>query len=137
MNYSKNIKLISMISIVGVIFSTLLSDVTYAGSRKTYRMKTGEDVRCVGAKDDEKLSRNINFKGKGFHRFIKPIKVLNCTMLKETSAPSNVSSTSPARKINVVLSCPTGLSYATNFLAAEKYRDTFLIGCGVEVYPLG
>jgi hypothetical protein len=136
MKYSKIIKLISINSILVIIFSMLLSDITYARSRKSYRMKAGEIVRCAGSKDDEELSRNINFKGKGFHQFIKPIKALNCTLLKEISAPSNVSSTSPTRKINAVLSCPTSLSYAANFVAVEKYRDTFLIGCGMEVYPL-
>jgi hypothetical protein len=134
MHHSRVIKLISIASTLVIISSALVPEITYSSSRKTYRMKVGEVVKCVGAEDDLKLSRKINFRGKGFHRFINPIKTLNCTLLVELSSP--VSSTSPAKKRNVVLSCPKDLSYAGNFLTVEKYRDTFRIGCGMDVYPL-
>lgn len=136
MHSSRIIKSIVIASTFGIVFSSLTPEITYAASRKAYRMRVGEAVRCVGAEDDNKLSNNINFRGKGFHRFIKPMKTLNCTLLVEIPTPPSTSLTSIAKTRNVVLSCSKDLSYAGNFRTVEKYRDTFIIGCGMEVYPL-
>jgi hypothetical protein len=73
------IKLIySAVTLLSIVF---VSETASANKAKTYRMKPGDIIRCMGAEGIIK----VDFRGKGFNRIINRTTNLNCTMMEVTS----------------------------------------------------